>query len=53
MRYSVTEYIGFEPMHEKQFDDVIEAKRYAYEHDNGNKIIVIYDKEKGETIRWN
>ena len=53
MRYSVTEYIGFEPMHEKQFDDVIEAKRYAYERDNENKIVVIYDKEKGETVRWN
>ena len=50
MRYSVTEYIGFEPIREKQFDNVIETKRYAYEHDVEEKIIVIYDTEKGETI---
>lgn len=53
MRYSVTEYIGFEPIKEKQFDNVIEAKRYAYEHDVDEKIIVIYDTQEREIVRWN
>lgn len=53
MRYSVTEYVGFEPIKEKQFDDVVEAKRYAYENDVVERIIVIYDTQKGEIIRWN
>lgn len=51
--YTVTEYIGFEPIHEKVFNDLTEAKRYAYEHDNGNKIIVIYDTQEREIVRWN
>lgn len=41
------------PIKEVIFDNIKDAKWYAYEHFNENRIIVIYDKEKGETITWN